>query len=77
MKPGDSLYVYTDGVIEATNANNELYGSERMVSALNQTPDANPREILANVRADVDTFVGEAPQFDDLTMLCLKILWFR
>ena len=72
MKPGDSLYVYTDGVAEATNANNELYGSDRMVSALNQVPDANPKEILANVRADVDTFVGEAPQFDDLTMLCLK-----
>ena len=72
LKPGDSLYVYTDGVAEATNAENELYGNDRMVDALNQTPDAKPKKILANVDTDVQKFVGEAPQFDDLTMLCLK-----
>ena len=72
LKPGDSLYVYTDGVAEATNAENELYGNDRMVDALNQSPDAKPKEISANVDADVQKFVGEAPQFDDLTMLCLK-----
>ena len=72
LKPGDSLYVYTDGVAEATNAENELYGNDRMVDALNQSPDAKPKEILSNIDADVQKFVGEAPQFDDLTMLCLK-----
>ena len=71
MNPGDSLFVYTDGVPEATNAQNELFGAERMMAALNENPDAEPREILKTVRRSVDDFVGDAPQFDDLTMLCL------
>lgn len=72
MKPGDSFFVYTDGVPEATNANDELYGPERMLEALNKDPEATPAEILENVRKSVDDFVGDAPQFDDLTMLCFK-----
>ncbi len=69
LHPGDSLFVYTDGVPEATNANGELYGTDRMIEALNKNPDASIREILENVKKDVDAFVGDAPQFDDLTML--------
>ena len=72
MEPGSKLFVYTDGVAEATSAEKELFGTERMIDALNIDPDAAPQEILKNVRAGVDEFVKEAEQFDDLTMLCLE-----
>nr|MCR5235206.1 serine/threonine-protein phosphatase [Lachnospiraceae bacterium] len=69
LNPGDTLYVYTDGVAEATNVNNELYGNDRMINALNANKDIDLKEALANIRKDIDEFVGEAPQFDDITML--------
>lgn len=72
LHPGDSLFVYTDGVAEATNARDELYGTDRMIEALNEDPDASPEEVLVAVKSSVDRFVADAPQFDDLTMLCLR-----
>jgi sigma-B regulation protein RsbU (phosphoserine phosphatase) len=69
INPGDSIFVYTDGVPEATNANNELYGTDRLLEALNSDPSADAKKRLEIVRASVDSFVGDAPQFDDLTML--------
>ena len=69
LHPGDRLFVYTDGVPEATNAANELYGTDRMLAALNADPDAAPKTLLENVRRSIDGFVGDAPQFDDITML--------
>ena len=72
LHPGDSLFVYTDGVAEATDAHNELFGTDRMIEALNKNPDATPKEILTTVKRSVDEFVGDAPQFDDITMLCFK-----
>lgn len=69
LNPGDSLFVYTDGVPEATNAHNELFGTDRMLSSLNRNPDASPQELLRTVRGDIDVFVGDSPQFDDITML--------
>jgi len=69
MYPGDRLFVYTDGVPEATNAGNELFGPERMLDALNRDPDASPEELLHTVRKEIDAFVGDAPQFDDITMM--------
>ena len=72
LEPGSKLFVYTDGVAEATNAENELFGTDRMIDALNTAPDVPPQEILKNVRASVDAFVKEAEQFDDLTMLCME-----
>ncbi len=72
LTPGSKLFVYTDGVPEATNERNELFGTDRMVAALNEVKDAAPEEILHNVRRVVDGFVQEAEQFDDLTMLCLE-----
>ena len=72
MEPGDSLFVYTDGVAEATNSNDELFGTDRLLDALNSEPDAGPKEVLENVRNAIDVFVGDAPQFDDITMLSLK-----
>ncbi|MBR5116278.1 MAG: SpoIIE family protein phosphatase [Lachnospiraceae bacterium] len=69
LHPGDSIYVYTDGVAEATDKDQELYGTDRMLEALNKNPDAKPEELLHNVRVGIDEFVGDAPQFDDITML--------
>ena len=72
LKPGEALFLYTDGVPEATSADNELFGVERMTKALNVDPEGSPEEILANVQDAVDKFVDKAPQFDDLTMLCVR-----
>ena len=69
---GDTLFIYTDGVTEATNEENVLYGTQRMLDTLNLTPGASPQSLLRAVKSDIDRFVGKAPQFDDITMLCLK-----
>lgn len=72
LEKGATLFVYTDGVPEATNAANELFEFERTVKALNVNPAAEPKDLLGIVRGEVDKFVGNAPQFDDLTMLAIK-----
>ena len=72
LKPGAKLFLYTDGVPEATSAENELFGAERLLKALNADRSAAPEQVLKNVRAHVDAFVKQAEQFDDLTMLCLQ-----
>ena len=69
LNPGDSIFVYTDGVTEATNSGNELYGEKRLVEALNQDAAANPRDTIDTVNASIREFVADAPQFDDITML--------
>ncbi len=71
--PGDKLFVYTDGVAESTNVNNVLYGTDRMIAALNKAKDKPVKELLEFVHRDVDAFAGEAEQFDDITMLTLEI----
>ena len=72
LQKGDGLFVYTDGVAEATDADKVLFGTDRTLQALNTDPGASPEQVLKNVRAAIDGFVKEAPQFDDLTMLCLR-----
>ena len=72
LEPGSKVFVYTDGVAEATNKDNELFGTERMLDALNRHSEDAPLQILRNVRQAVDAFVQDAPQFDDLTMLCME-----
>ena len=72
LEPGDKLFLYTDGVPEATDAENAMFGLDRMLTALNEDADAVPTTILRNVKKHVDSFVGGAEQFDDLTMLCLE-----
>jgi sigma-B regulation protein RsbU (phosphoserine phosphatase) len=69
LEPGDTIFVYTDGVPEATDASNELFGTERMLETLNAQPDASVEEILHNIKDGIDAFVKDAPQFDDITML--------
>ena len=72
LEPGDAVFVYTDGIPEASNAEKEFYGMKRLEQALNEQPDASPETILMNVRKDVDIFSNGAKQFDDITMLCVE-----
>ena len=74
LAPGDTLYVYTDGVAEATDAENNLFGTDRMLDSLNSDPEVTPRELLTRMKGDIDAFVGDAPQFDDITMLGIRYL---
>jgi sigma-B regulation protein RsbU (phosphoserine phosphatase) len=71
LRPGSKLFLYTDGVPEAADTDNNLFGTERLMSALNSVKEQGPKEILQGVYDAVTAFSGEAPQFDDLTMLCL------
>ncbi len=71
LSPGDFLFVYTDGVPEATNGAEELFGTSRMITALNRGKDMGCENLLKAVREEIDVFVGKAPQFDDITMLSL------
>ncbi|MEG1845198.1 MAG: SpoIIE family protein phosphatase, partial [Clostridia bacterium] len=72
LDPGDKLFLYTDGVPEATDESNELFGNDRMLESLNRHKDENCESLLHNVKLDVEKFVGNAPQFDDITMLSLE-----
>ena len=73
LSPGDAIFQYTDGVTEATDADNVLFGDDRLLQAMNSAPSAKPEELLPHVRAKIDEFVKEAPQFDDITMLGLRM----
>ena len=72
LKKGDKIFVYTDGVPEASSEEKAMFGTDRMLEALNRNADLCPKELLKTVRESVDSFVGGAEQFDDLTMLCLE-----
>ena len=72
LAPGDCVFVYTDGVPEATSAGREMFGETRLAETLNQTPDADPETLIHHVHEAVSRFADGAPQFDDITMLCLK-----
>ncbi len=72
LSPGDRLFQYTDGVTEATDKDGGLYGMTRLGEILAQNAALPPTELLVKIKEDIDTFVGNAPQFDDITMLCLE-----
>lgn len=72
LQEGDKLFQYTDGVTEATNHRNELFGRERLKAALNRGRDKSICDILETVKESIDAFAGTAPQFDDITMLCME-----
>ena len=74
LEPGDQLFLYTDGVTEATDAENRLYGDARLQALLNGCGDMDAQELCETVKADIDLFVGDAPQFDDITMLSLRYI---
>lgn len=71
IAPGDRLLLYTDGVTEATNSQNQLYGEERLSAFMNAHSDEKAEDILQDLKSDIYAFQGEAPQFDDITMLML------
>ena len=72
LQPGAKLFLYTDGVTEATDAEEKMFGMDKTVDALNLNPKASTHEILETVQREIDGFVKEADQFDDITMLCLE-----
>lgn len=72
LNPGDVLYVYTDGVPEASDAENHMFGTRRMIEALNKRDVSDVKQLVESVRDDVNDFVKEAEQFDDITMLCME-----
>jgi serine phosphatase RsbU (regulator of sigma subunit) len=72
MEPGTKLFVYTDGLSEATNGSTVQFGTDRTIDALRGREDGSPEELVRAVLDAVETFVADAPQFDDLTMLCVE-----
>ncbi len=72
LKKGEALYLYTDGITEATNVDKDLFGEKRMLASLSGHSDEDAKQLLKSIRRDIDMFVGEAPQFDDMTMLALR-----
>lgn len=71
LEPGDTIFVYTDGVTEAADETEQLYGTERLIHALNLQKGVSPKELLYGVQKDIDMFVGDTIQFDDITMLAM------
>ncbi|MBR6977669.1 MAG: serine/threonine-protein phosphatase, partial [Lachnospiraceae bacterium] len=74
LRPGTKLFLYTDGVPEASDAQKKLFGSERMLDALNKDPAADPEHTVRAVRAAVEDFAEGAEQFDDITMLSVEYI---
>ena len=73
LQQGDEIYLYTDGVTEAHDINQKLFGEDRLLVSLNETGGMTVEEICQKVKTDVDAFQGEAEQFDDITMLCVRL----
>jgi phosphoserine phosphatase RsbU/P len=73
LRPGDWLLVFTDGLVEALNQRGQEYGDERLVQMLRPGGSTPPDELLRRVMTDVDAFVGETPQHDDITCMFVKV----
>ncbi len=74
LEPGDTIYLYTDGVTEAHDTNGDMFGMERLAQALNEVTDTTPEKIDMHVRRRIAEFAGDAEQYDDITTLCLTYL---
>jgi len=74
LSPGDTVFVYTDGVTEASDEKQRFYETDRLLDALNALGPANPDALLEGVKRDIQDFAGQAEQADDLTMLCIQYL---
>ena len=72
LAPGDWLIIFTDGLVEAENARQEEYGEARLLAAIEAGKSAEPDEMLKRLMAELDLFVGQTPQHDDVTCLLLK-----
>lgn len=73
LEPADKIFLYTDGIPEASNINNEMFGMDNMIQTLNFYKDRTPEKIIEGVKKSVNKFVGNIPQFDDLTMMCVEL----
>ena len=74
LDKGGALFLYTDGAPEATNADDELFGMDRVVESLNKNPEGTANELIETLKKDIDEYVGDAPQFDDLTLMAIRLL---
>lgn len=74
LEPGDIIYLYTDGVTEATNDENKLYGEERLLSTIQSRSYDSMQDLCQFIKSDLEDFVGDAPQFDDITMLAFRFI---
>jgi len=72
LDPGDWLVIFTDGIVEAENAKTEEYGEEKLIRLVDRSSGASPTELLRSLLTDLDVFVGNTPQHDDMTCLLLK-----
>ena len=70
---GDKIFLFTDGLSEATNNRDEMFAIDRILKSLNKYKGESPQKLIENVKKEVNNFVGDASQFDDLTMMCLEI----
>ncbi len=73
LEKGDTILVYTDGVVEATDKDKKLFGNKRLLESLNKESNLDPKALIGHVIEDVNAFVGDEKQFDDLTMMCIRI----
>ena len=73
LEKGDTILVYTDGVVEATDKDKKMFGTKRLLESLNKEPNLDPKALIGHVIEDVNAFVGDEKQFDDLTMMCIRI----
>ena len=73
LQPGDLLLAYTDGISEAMTEHEEEWGEDRMLAAAQTLPDGSAQQVLEHLFAEADRFTGNAPQFDDMTLLVLKL----
>jgi sigma-B regulation protein RsbU (phosphoserine phosphatase) len=74
LNPGDTIFLYTDGVTEASDSNNQLYSETRLLQALTRAGAGDTTSLVMAVQEDIDAFVHEAPQADDITMLAIKFM---
>lgn len=74
LDPGDTMFVYTDGVPESNRNGNELFGTERMIEALNKYKDSDMNGLIKGMKREIAEFIQDAPQFDDTTMLALRLI---
>lgn len=74
LKPGDELILYTDGVTEAMNEAKELFGEARLLETVNENRGVSCKDLILQISSALEVFVGTAPQFDDITMLAVRLL---
>jgi len=74
LQPGDWLIIFTDGLVEAENSVRDEYGEARLLAVLDSNGIESPDNLLRNIMADLDVFVGSAPQHDDVTCVLIKVV---